>query len=262
MTHARLAGDNRLIERNALALASSTLLGPTPVPQAIELCEQMIADGLSDRLTESNILCTLAQLHAMTGEFDKARSHYRRGRGLLRELGQGLNVAATGIDVLLVELLAGDLVGAEREVMADYEFLTRTGETFNLSTMAALLSRIVREQGRDDDALAFSQIAEASTAAEDVDSLALWRSIRAPIVARAGNLAEAESLARSAVELSQQSDAPQLRADTLSELATVLMLAGRLDEARQTIATAIAIYQAKGDVVSASKAAGWATRLS
>jgi amidase len=43
MTHARLAGDERLIARNALGLASSTLLGPTPVPQALELCDQAIA---------------------------------------------------------------------------------------------------------------------------------------------------------------------------------------------------------------------------
>ncbi len=76
-----------------------------------------------------------------------------------------------------------------------------------------------------------------------------------------GRLDEAESLARSAVELSQQSDAPQLQADALSELAAVLLLAGRLDEARQPIDDAIATYRAKGDVVSAARAAAWAAGL-
>ena len=75
-------------------------------------------------------------------------------------------------------------------------------------------------------------------------------------------LDEAESLARSAVELSRQSDAPQLQADTLSELATVLVLADRPDEARQAIETAIAIYRAKGDIVSTARATEWATDLS
>jgi Flp pilus assembly protein TadD len=145
--------------------------------------------------------------------------------------------------------------------MEDYKFLMRTGETFYLSTMAALLSRVVRDQGRDDDALAFSRIAEGATAADDIESQALWRSIRAPIVARAGNLAEAESLARSAVELSQKSDAPQMRADTLADLAAVLILAGRLDDARETVYSAIAIYQAKGDIISAARCATWASRL-
>ena len=262
MTHARLAGDDRFIARNASGLSSSALLGPTPVPQAIELCEQMIADGLSDRQAESKILCTLAQLRAMNGEFEKARALYRRGRGLLRELGQGLNAASTAIDILLVELLAGDLVAAEQDAMPDYEFLSRAGETYFMSTMAALLSRVVRDQGRDGEALVFSRIAEGATAADDIDSQALWRSIRAPIVARAGNLAEAESLARSAVALAQQSDALQMQADTLSELAAVLNLAGRVDEARQTIDSAIATYRAKGDIVSATRATAWSASLS
>jgi tetratricopeptide (TPR) repeat protein len=262
ITHARLAGEERIIARNKAGLSSSTLLGPTPVPQAIAICEQMLADGLSDRQAESKILCTLAQLRAMNGDFDQARALYRRGRGLLRELGQGLVAASTGIDILLVELLAGDLVAAEREVMPDFEFLTRAGETFYMSTIAALLSRVVRDQGRDDEAVAFSRIAESATAADDMESQALWRSIRAPIVARAGNLAEAESLARSAVELSKQSDAPQMQADTLSELATVLLLAGRAEEAREAIDTAIAIYRAKGDIISTARASAWASSLS
>ena len=109
--------------------------------------------------------------------------------------------------------------------------------------------------------MVYSRIAEGATAADDAESQALWRSIRAPIIARAGNLAEAESLARSAVELSKKSDAPQMQADTLSELAAVLVLAERPKEARQVIETAIAIYQAKGDVVSAARATAWATGL-
>ena len=261
MVHARQAGNERLIASNAMVISSSTLLGPTPVPQAIELCEQTVSNGLSDRQAEAKVLCTLAQLRAMNGEFDAARALYRRGRGLLRELGQGLNAASTGVDVLLVELLAGDLAAAKREVMPDYEFLVRTGETFVLSTIAALLSRVERDQGRDAEALTFSQVAEDATAADDVDSQALWRSIRAPILARAGNLAEAESLARSAVELARQGDAPQLQADTMVELATVLALAGRLDEARQFIERAIAIYRAKGDIASSRRVAAWAAGI-
>jgi predicted ATPase/class 3 adenylate cyclase len=261
MIHARLAGDEQFIARNAVGLSSSALLGPTPVPEAIALCEQLIAEVLSDRQAEGQILCYLAQLRAMNGELDQARTLYRRGRRQLRELGQGLNAAATAIDTLLVELLAGDLAAAEREVMPDYEFLARVGETYIMSTLAALLSRVVRDQGRDDEALAISRIAEGATAADDIESQALWQSIRAPIIARAGSLAEAESLARSAVELSQQSDAPQMQADTLSELAAVLKVAGRVDEARQCIDAAIAIYRAKGDIVSAARATAWTASL-
>ena len=210
IVHARLAGEERIVARNIAGLSGSTLLGPTPVPQAIEVCEQMLAEGLGDRQAESKILCTLAQLRAMNGEFDCARALYRRGPRPAARAGPGPELAAsTGIDILLVELLAGTWTLRYAKCMPDYEFLTRAGETYYLSTIAALLSRVVRDQGRDDEALAFSRIAEGAAAADDTDSQALWRSIRAPIVARAGNFAEAELLARSAVELSQQSDAPE-----------------------------------------------------
>jgi tetratricopeptide (TPR) repeat protein len=259
--YARQIGDERLLARNALGLSSSTLLGPTPVAEAIALSEQSIAGGLADRQAESKILCVLAQLHAMNGDFDKARQNYRHARDLLRDLGQGLIRAGTGIDVLIVESLAGDLTGAEREVMPDYEFLARAGEAYRRSTIAALLSRVLRDQGRNSEALVFSKIAEEITAPDDIESQALWRSIRAPILARAGEITEAEALARSAVELSQQSDAPQMRADVLSELAAVLQLLGRTDESLRAINAAIDIYRTKGDAVSTERAANWAAHL-
>jgi tetratricopeptide (TPR) repeat protein len=120
---------------------------------------------------------------------------------------------------------------------------------------------VLRDQGRNSEALVFSKIAEEITAPDDIESQALWRSIRAPILARAGEIAEAEALARSAVELSQQSDAPQMRADVLSELAAVLQLLGRTDESLRAINAAIDIYRTKGDVVSTDRAANWAAHL-
>ena len=262
MTHARLAGDERLIARNATAISSSTLLGPTPVTEAIEICNQLMAGELPDRQAESKTLCTLAQLHAMNGDFSEARQLYRRARALLHDLGQGLIAAGTGIDVLIVELLAGDLVGAEQEVMADYQFLSQAGETYRRSTLAALLSRVIRNQGRDEEAMEFSIVAETISAEDDVDSQALWRSVRAPMLARAGKTSEAESMARSAVDLLAGSDAPQMRADTLSELAAVLAICGRPDEARKTISDAIAIYRLKGDIVSSRRAVAWSDQIS
>lgn len=259
--HARIVGDERLIARNATGISSSTLLGPTPVPEAIALCEETLSAGLGDRQAEAKILCTLAQLRAMLGEFDHARTLYRRGRNLLRELGNGLLAASTGIDLLIVELLAGDLPRAEREVMPDYEFLRAAGETYRLSTIAALLSKVVRDQGRDADAMIYSKLAEELTADDDVESQALWRSIRAPMIARTGDLDGAYALARSAWDLTQQCDAPQMRADALSELASVHKLADRLDDARQAIDLAIDTYRAKGDRVSAQRATDWSAAL-
>jgi tetratricopeptide (TPR) repeat protein len=261
MAHARLAGNTRLVARNASIQSINGLYGATPVRQAIEECEALIAEGLSDRQVECSVMCTLAQLKAMNGDLDEARTLYRRGRKMLRDLGQGVNAASTGLDLARVELLGGDLTLAEHEVRADYDFLAKMGETYFLSTMAALLSRIVRDQGRDAEALALSETAEAATAADDMESQALWRAIRAPIVARAGNGELAEELARSALELVRQTEAPTLQADALCELASVLQLNGKTDEARQVIDEAIDLYRSKGNVVSAELAAARAAKL-
>jgi tetratricopeptide (TPR) repeat protein len=197
----------------------------------------------------------------MSGNFDTARALLNRGRSVLRELGQGVHAASTALDLAVVEWLAGDLQRAERDVRADYEFLERRGETFFLSTLASLLARLVREHGRDDEALALTQTAESTAADDDVDSQVLWRSTRAPILARAGALAAAEDLARSAVGQARQTEVPVLLADTLVELASVLGIAGRSDEAREAFEEAIALYTAKGDRMSAARAKARAGNL-
>ncbi len=61
--------------------------------------------------------------------------------------------------------------------------------------------------------------------------------------------------------MSEKCDAPQMQADALSELASVLALAGQVDRARDAVAQAIAIYRTKGDVVSTARAQSWAAKL-
>jgi hypothetical protein len=63
----------------------------------------------------------------------------------------------------------------------------------------------------------------------------------------------AEQLAKSAVELTRQTEAPVLQADALADLAMVLQIAGKSREAKAAIAEAVDLYGAKGDVVSAGR---------
>ncbi len=190
----------------------------------------------------------------MNSEFEEARRLYRHGRAMLRELGQGVSAASTGIELANIELLAGDLAAAEREIRVDYAFLKHAGETYFLSSLEGMLARILRDQGRDDEALAMTQSAETSAADDDIDAQVQWRSVRAPILARMGDLAGAEALARAALQLARGSEAPVLQADTLCDLAEVLRLSGRADEAAQALTEAISLYTAKGDKASASRA--------
>jgi ATP/maltotriose-dependent transcriptional regulator MalT len=99
------------------------------------------------------------------------------------------------------------------------------------------------------------------TAPDDVESQALWRSVMAPILARAGGLQQAEELARAALDLVRPTEAPVMKADGLCELASVQRLAGKLAEARSAIDEAIALYTAKGDTASARRCSAWAADL-
>jgi tetratricopeptide (TPR) repeat protein len=196
-------------------------------------------------------------MKAMNAEFDEARALYRSARELLRDLGQGVHAASTGIDVAVVELLAGDLAAAEREIRPNYSFLEQRGETYFLSTLAALLARVIRDQGRDDEALALSQRAEATAAEHDLDAQVLWRSVQAPILARAQKFEDAERLGNEAVELARKSGLPIALADALFGLAVVQVLIDQRDRACATLDEAIALYEAKGDRVSRDRLSAW-----
>ena len=260
--HARRAGNHRLVVRNAYLLAVNALQGDTPVPQAIAQVEVQMAGKLGDQQIEGLMACALAQLKAMDGDIQAAQRLMKRSRAMLKDLGQGVFAASSGIDLARVELRGGDLAQAETELRADLEFLRAKGETYLVSSMASLLARLVREQGRHEEALALSRTAEEATADDDVESGALWRMVRAPLLAAQGATDEALVLARDAVALAQRTEAPILQADALWELATVLQARGSaadVAEAAEATAQALALYRAKGDRWSAGRA--WPTPL-
>ena len=260
--HARRAGNDRVVARIGGSLADFALLGPMPVSEAIRACEALIAEGLSDRQVESRVMCKLAQLRAMNGELEAARTLYRRGRAMLRDLGPSIFATTAAIDQARVEMYGGDLALAEREVRADLAFLEKKGEKYYRSTLASVIAWLVREQGRDDEALRLLQLAEEISAANDTESQALWRATKAPIVARSGNFLLAEELARAAVKLLESTEAPNLKADALAQLSTVLARAGKSEEAGAVIRDAIALYATKGNRFMSQRWSAWTNRES
>jgi class 3 adenylate cyclase/tetratricopeptide (TPR) repeat protein len=252
--HGRLAGDERMVARSALGMTFNAVYGPTPAIQAIAECEALIAGDFADRQVQNLIICKVAQLHAMVGDFEKARTNAKSARAVLRDLGQAVRAASSSLDVAIVELLAGDAAGAEREIRPDCEMLQSIGETYFLSSMAATLARAVLAQGRDEEALTWIETAERSSAEDDIDAQAESRCVRALLLARKGSVHEAEALVRKGVELAGQLEIPALRGASLSDLGAVLLHAKRPDQARQALTEAIAVYATKGDTSSVARA--------
>jgi hypothetical protein len=81
----------------------------------------------------------------------------------------------------------------------------------------------------------------------------LWRQVRAKVLARTGHYAEAEVLARTAVELGEKTDALVVQGEAFDDLAAVLALAGRKEDAARAFAEAVDRYERKGNLVAAER---------
>jgi ATP/maltotriose-dependent transcriptional regulator MalT len=191
----------------------------------------------------------------MRGHFDQARELLRTARALLDDLGIIVLAAWTAIHWARIELLAGDLNTAERELRQATDTLTGLGERYLLPPTAALLAQVLYAQGRADEAEQASRTAEEIAAVDDVEAQTLWRSVRAKVLAGRDRFEEAEQLAREAVRLIRATDASGWTADALLDLAEVLRRSARFDQARVVAVEAKQIYEDKGNVIAAASAA-------
>jgi class 3 adenylate cyclase/tetratricopeptide (TPR) repeat protein len=251
---AQRSGDKRQEAAILGGLAQSLYFGSTPARDGIRRCQEILAHAAGLLRVEASVRVSLAGLQAMQKGFVEARRNYRRGREIEQELGFKLRAAAGTMIDANVELLAGDLAAAERELRWGFDTLEAMGETGFLSTVAAMLAGVTYAQGRYEEAEHLAEISEQATAADDLISHVLWRTVRAKLLARRGEHAEAERLAREAVGRMAQTDELDRHGDTLLDLAEVLRLAGREQEATPVVAEALELYEQKENLVSAGKA--------
>ncbi len=252
--HAVAAGDEVLAHRFLGAFAVAALYGPTPVAEAIERCEEVLARALGDCRAQALTELALAHLEAMGGDFSSARARYTRSRASLERFGWTLLAALTSIDSAPIELLAGDLAAAEQELRRDYAALDQMGERNYISTTAGLLAEVLYRQGRLDEADELARRCAELADPEDVASQFLWRSAAGKVAARRGDDAMATRLVGEALLLIEASDQLDWQGDAHANLAEVHAAAGRADEAARAWARAVELYERKGDLVAAARA--------
>ncbi|HEX3807861.1 MAG TPA: hypothetical protein VHV52_13885, partial [Gaiellaceae bacterium] len=211
---ARRAGRSRAETWILFLLCSACWYGPLPVPDGLERCELILAEGAGRPGVEAAALQSLAVLHALDGAFGKARRRVAESRGLRRELGQRIGAAASAIDDGIVELLAGDPAAAARTLREGTAELERLGEQAYFSTAATLLGEALVSLGELDEAQRVAHAAADAAADDDVASQVGWRAV----LARCGG-ADAEPLAREAVARADATDFLLLRAEAWAALA-------------------------------------------
>jgi tetratricopeptide (TPR) repeat protein len=250
---ARRAGDGRTEAQSLHLSIGAMLFGPTPVAAAARRCEEILArPGTQPRLRAS-ALRALAGLSAWAGDDARARVLVRSHRALVEDLGLRVAGASAAETYGIVKLAAGDPAGAEAEFRSGYDSLAEMRERTLSSLLAALLAHALHEQGRDDEALEFSERSRDAAGADDLLAQVQWRTARAKPLARAGRGAEAETLAREALALVRTTDFLAARADAALDLARVLRLDGRRAEALPYIEEALALYEEKGCTPAATR---------
>jgi class 3 adenylate cyclase/tetratricopeptide (TPR) repeat protein len=249
---ARLADERQLETRGMIGYAQMAVLGDTPVDEALAASERLVAEATGDRRAEALIRLSMAQLRAMRGDFEVARTLYRHAQSMLQEIGPGVVTASTSIDAAAVEVLAGDLEAAERALRADDASLAAMGEQYVRSTVLGLLARVLTLLGRLDEAAVVADETKGLAAADDVDPQVAWRTVRARLL-RDSAIDQALALATEALELSRTADNPRLQASALVDLGDLYEAAGQRAEAEGAWSEAAALYAAKGDHVSAER---------
>jgi tetratricopeptide (TPR) repeat protein len=252
--YARRAGDARTEAQSLNLFVGAAFFGPMPIPDAIRVCEEILAQPGQQRRIRASAQRALAGLKAMAGEFAEARELVASYKEIVAELGLRVTAAAAAETYGIVEMLAGDPEAAERELSWGYDVLEEIGETQNFPDLAAKLADALYAQGRDERALELSEVSEGATAPDDLSAGVQWRAVRAKLLAKQGDAERAEALGREAVALAAETDFLVLRGDAFMDLAEVLRLAGRDADAVPPLEQALELYEQKGNVVAAERA--------
>ena len=254
MQHARAAGDLAREARAAAGYAHALGWGPTTVPDALALLDEILAAGLANGRAEAIVLLMSGQLHAMATHFDEGRELCERARQLIDDRGGGVLAHALSIaGPARVELLAGRPDAAEELLRRDFDDLTALEETYYRPLVAAVWAQALFELERADEADLAAGTANALATHDDVETQAIWRGVRAKVLAHRDD-GEALALAEQAVMLLHKTDGPVMQADALLALADVHAAAGQDDQATEAAVEARLRYGLKGHLVGVARA--------
>ena len=192
--------------------AAIRLVGTTPVSELLAwLDEQGERGGRNPNLRGHR-----ANALAMLGRFDEARAILAGVRAELADRGGGIWLAAlTGQSSVDVELLAGDPAAAVEFGEEGCTLLDELGERSMLSTAAGKLAQAQYAHDQLQEAESWARRSEELGASDDAYTQMLWRQVKAKVLARRGEHAEAERLAREAVAIGEKTDLLNAQGDVV-----------------------------------------------
>jgi class 3 adenylate cyclase/tetratricopeptide (TPR) repeat protein len=250
MFHAQRTDMPHLVAWFVTGGVAARFFGSTPLPEMVAWIEgREVQFGRDWRMTGWR-----AMVSALQGRFEEARllqaefllAHEERGE--LLELGSNLSQNSVAL-----ELLAGDPAAAAALAERGCRILEDAGERAWLSTGACWYALALYELGRFGEAEDWARKGLELGDSEDVITQTLARQALAKVLARRRQHAEGESLARQAIALADATDALLVQGDARQDLAEVLELAGRREDATAALREALERYERKGALVQVER---------
>jgi len=232
-------------------LAAALMYGPTPVPDGVVRCEQLL-DETTDRLGRANVLVYLGGLHALADRFHEAFALLAEAETIYRELDEVYSRADNSGRILgRIHRLAGDPQAAERAFRDCCETFERVHDKAALSIVAAELGQALYSEGLYVEASEWGRLAEEHAPRGDVVAQFSWRALQGKLLAQEGLVGEGEELASEAVRIVEYTDALTHHGEVLLDFAHVLCSADRHAEAATQIEQALKLFDLKENAVSA-----------
>ena len=262
MDGARLAYDQALVHARRTGVphyeawmvampAAARYYGSTPVTEVLAWLDEQLGAGVRNRAVRhyrAGALWMLGCSEEACAVLSEVRAELVERAAVIY-----LGMMLSQTDVQL-ELAAGNTAAAVEVATKGCRLLEEAGERAWLSTGVGHLAQALYADDRLEEAYACAARATELGAEEDAITQMLARQVKAKVLARRGEHAEAERLALEAVAIGGETDMVNAQGDTHLDLAEVLELAGRRDEAVAALEQALALYERKGNVTASGLA--------
>ncbi|HLM34606.1 MAG TPA: adenylate/guanylate cyclase domain-containing protein [Gaiellaceae bacterium] len=244
--YARRAG-RRSMELEALRFVlAATMFGSTTVDAGIERGRRVLDEVTDSRELRAWGTRTVATMMGLDGRADEARALFADARAIFAELDNKQGLAVLAFSTAPLELMAGDLAAAERELRAALDLTYEMGDRSRVPNLSALLADVLLDQDRVAEAERYLDIARDAVQAGDAGGQTVTLLAEARLLSRRGSTAEAAALADEAIAILRATQELITAPSSLRHQAEVLLAAGRDADAAAALREAIAAAERKG----------------
>ena len=231
-------------------LAFFRFYGSTPASELLAWLDEHEPRAARDQFLRAYRSMTLAML----GRVDEAREILAQARSEESERGGGTLLAnLLAFESVDLELWAGDPSAAAEFGAEGFEMHEEMGNQDFRASAAANVARALYASDELDEAGRWAERSAELGTGDDVQKEITWRGVMAKVLARRGAHADAERLAREAVDIAVGTDWLIGQGGAHADLAEVLSFAGRWDEAAAALRHALEAYERKEHLVLARR---------